>query len=408
MFEYLRLLMIVFIFPFLIMSCQRKQNKVRGTILTFDLSELPKPSNVKLSDLGFIDIEYIPLETNEQSLISGIDNIFFNEYNINKIIAGKDYYLIKNGKRILKFRNDGSLISSIGRVGRGPNEFTNIEDLDIDKENQDIYILSGWQKKMCVYSKSGEFKKTFDIPNSGLSEFRFTDNNILFYNVNIQGNIENSFDLLNINGEIIKSFSNKYPFNKIKNNASGSAHENLFYRFNNLLFKKEIYSDTVYVFNNLDFIPHFIIDTGERLITSKARSEFDALYIGENFIDPLNLFEFGDYVFYAFIYKFVLPDDVLIYGFIGSKNNDYQALINLGQGFINDLDGGPNIIPITTKDDNTLITIIDALKIKSHVSSEAFKNSSPKYPEKKNELEKLAASLKETDNPVLVLVRLKE
>jgi len=37
-----------------------------------------------------------------------------------------------------------------------------------------------------------------------------------------------------------------------------------------------------------------------------------------------------------------------------------------------------------------------------------FKNSSPEYPEKKKELEKLANTLKETDNPVLVLVRLKK
>jgi hypothetical protein len=47
------------------------------------------------------------------------------------------------------------------------------------------------------------------------------------------------------------------------------------------------------------------------------------------------------------------------------------------------------------------------LQLKAHVASESFKNSTPKYPEKKRELEKLAVSLKETDNPVLVLVKMK-
>ena len=42
-----------------------------------------------------------------------------------------------------------------------------------------------------------------------------------------------------------------------------------------------------------------------------------------------------------------------------------------------------------------------------YVASETFKNSTPKYPEKKEELEKLAASLDENDNPVLILVKLK-
>jgi hypothetical protein len=71
------------------------------------------------------------------------------------------------------------------------------------------------------------------------------------------------------------------------------------------------------------------------------------------------------------------------------------------------MEGGPNVLPLTIKDDNTIITLIDALALKKHISSEAFKNSTPKYPEKK-ELEKLAASIKDTDNPVLVLVRLKK
>ncbi len=46
-------------------------------------------------------------------------------------------------------------------------------------------------------------------------------------------------------------------------------------------------------------------------------------------------------------------------------------------------------------------------KLKNHVAANAFRSSRPKYPEKKQKLEKLANSLKETDNPVLVLISLK-
>jgi len=45
--------------------------------------------------------------------------------------------------------------------------------------------------------------------------------------------------------------------------------------------------------------------------------------------------------------------------------------------------------------------------LKKYITSEAFQNST-QFPEKKKELEKLANSLKETDNPVLVLVKLKK
>jgi hypothetical protein len=151
-----------------------------------------------------------------------------------------------------------------------------------------------------------------------------------------------------------------------------------------------------------------VIQVGEKLISPKARTEFDGFYLAKNYISPLNLFEFGDYIYYEFVYRYVIPNDVLIYSFIGSKKNSFKAIIDTGQGLINDLDGGPNILPKTIKDDNTIIGWVDALKLKVHVASEAFKKSTPKYPEKKKELEMLANRLKETDNPVLVLVRLKK
>jgi len=82
-------------------------------------------------------------------------------------------------------------------------------------------------------------------------------------------------------------------------------------------------------------------------------------------------------------------------------------LIETGTGLINDLDGGPNFLPRTIKNDNTIVGWIEPSKLKSHVATDDFKKSAPKYPEKKQKLEKLANSLKETDNPVLVMVRLK-
>lgn len=386
----------------LIINGQGTNDKDKNHIVTFNLKELPNTSEIKLSDLGFVDIEYIPMETNEQSFITGSNDLITG----NKIITGNSFFLIQHYTTILMFNNNGSFVTRIGSVGRGPNEFTVAHDVDINSKDHKIYLVSAWQKKFNVYSDSGEFIRTFKMPLYAPIDFRFIDGNILCYCENHMGNIENSYTLLDINGQVIKSFPNRYPFKN--HDAFGFPRENLFYRFNNKLFKKEVYSDTIYLCENMDFKPHLVIEVGEKLITPSARSKYDGMYIAKNFISQLNLFEFGDYVYYEFIYKFALPDDVLIYSFIGSKKNNFQAIFNTGQGIINDLDGGPNIIPKTIKDDNTIIAWIDPLKLKAHVASEAFKNSTPKYPEKKKDLEKLANSLKETDNPVLVLVKLKK
>lgn len=392
----------ILILTLFVISCQNSHNNDKNQIKTFDLKELPKLTIVKLSDLGFTDIEYIPLETSEQSLVSGTDDVFMPI----KIVVGENYYLIKRFTTILKYQDNGSFQARIGTVGRGPGEFTVAHDIDINFKDHNIYLVSAWQKKFNVYSESGEFKRSFNMSLYAPIDFRFVDENILCYLENHMGNIKNSYTLLDTNGLVIKSFPNRYPFKN--HDAFGFPRENIFYRFNNRLFKKEVYSDTIYVYENMAFKPHLVIEVGKKLITPDARSMYDGLEIAKNFIQPLNLFEFGDYVYYDFVYRFVLPSDVLIYSFIGSKQNNYQALFNKSEGIINDLDGGPNILPRTIKDDNTIIALVDALQLKAHIASETFKNSRPKFPEKKTELEKLANSLKETDNPVLILAKRKK
>jgi len=382
----------ILIFSIFVISCQNANNKDENQIVTFDLKELPKITDVKLSDLGFVDIEYIPLETSEHSILSGIFYIKF----------GNGYFLTQYLNTILKFQSDGSFVTKIGTEGRGPNEFLGVHDVDIDKNNQNIYLVSGRQRKVFVYSESGEFIRTFQSP-IWATNFRITEDGILCYSINSFANIETSYNLIDTDGRIIMDFPNRYPY-KGQTSTFVYIHENIFYRFNNRLFKKEVYSDTVYVFENMDFKPHLVIEVGKRLITPKARSDFSTKYIMDNFITPRNLFEFGDYIYYEFIVVRNGPGEVL--SFVGSKKNDFQALINPEQGFLNDLDGGPNILPKTIKDDNTIIGWVDALQLKAHVASDSFKNSNPKYPKKKRELEKLANNLKETDNPLLVLVKL--
>ena len=80
----------------------------------------------------------------------------------------------------------------------------------------------------------------------------------------------------------------------------------------------------------------------------------------------------------------------------------------------NDLDGG---LPLTLgarnyyyyiEDGSEYVAfLINPFALKNHVGSDAFVNSSPKYPDKKIALEKLARSLDENDNPVLMIVKLK-
>jgi len=369
-----------------------------GQLLTFDLKTLPDKSTVKLSELGVKDVIYIPLKTNPQNVIPEIYNIIFS----------KNYFLTRGINSIDMFRNDGSFITRVGTKGRGPNEFTSTSDVDINPENESIYIADGLQPKFLVYNKNGEVVRTFKSPLKGHINFKFTEDRILCFYTNDMGDIENSFFLIDTTGNIIKNFPNKYPWKRI---APGVLYggENLFYRFNNQLFKKEIYCDTIFVYDDKVFKPHIIIDVGNQRLTPDVRTNIrtisDAEVILRDHIAPWNLFEFGDFIYYEIIVTANGYRD--LFSFIGSKKNNFKALVVPYEGLINDLDGGPNIWPKTIKDDSTIVSWIEALKFKEYIASDVFKNLIPKYPEKKKEIEKLAESLKATDNPVLIMIRLK-
>jgi len=381
----------------LLISCHNLQKNAEDQLIAFDLKELPKMATLKLSDLGVIDIEYIPLETKEDCMIQMINNV----------LVGNDYYLIQYFSKIFKFQFDGSFVTKIGTEGRGPNEFTVVHDLDIDPKTQHIYLADGWQQRFYVFSKGGEILRTFKSPLYASVNLRLTEDGILCYNMNQFANVENSYHLIDTVGKLIKSFPNKYSWNKDQGAATYVyVHENIFYRFNNKLYKKEVYCDTVYMYENMDFKPHLIIDHGKRKISPKARTEASVEEIRDNFITPINLFEFGDYIYYEFIINLGGHHEGMT--FLGSKKNDFKILFDPEKDIINDIDGGPVIWPKAIKDDYTIISWIDAVKLKDLVTSETFKSTNPKYPEKKKELEKLVKNLKETDNPVLILARIKK
>jgi hypothetical protein len=77
-------------------------------------------------------------------------------------------------------------------------------------------------------------------------------------------------------------------------------------------------------------------------------------------------------------------------------------------GIENDIDGGINFSPMYSPNERTLVSWFNAYDLKAHVASEAFRSSTPKYPERKHELEALANRLKDDDNPVLMVVTFEE
>ncbi len=381
----------------LFIGCQNKKANIKNNLVVFDLQNLNEKSKAKLSDLGVDNIQYIPLQTDTNCLISII-----REFKS----AENSFIILDNSGQIYRFGFDGRFINKIGKTGRGPGEYRLPSDYTIDNQEQQVFILPIEQPDIYVYSLNGKFLNTIPALVRTRKIF-YMDEGIFCWRDNYggTGNINNTVVRVDKKGNITKEFPEKYKYKNITY-PNGFLEEYLMYSFDGNLYTKEIYSDTVFTFKNNEFTPAFILDHGGTTLSVEAREKIindkTVREIAFNHSREIKLFQFGNYDYSEFIYH----DDG--FGFIGSFDGKSKFLINLNEGIINDFDGGLNFYPQTTLDNNTIINWINPLELKAHIASETFKNSIPKYPKKKKELEQLANSLNENDNPVLMLVKLEE
>lgn len=373
-----------------------------------DLTSITDPNVNNLSELGS-DITYIPLQTNAGCLIKKIDKLIYEggSYflgSINKfpLAEGGSPFFVEPRNELYRFSKNGEFICQISREGEAPSEYKRIKDFMFNESNNTIEIFSGIEVK--EFSMEGIWKKKTNIEYDQVATLGHTNNQFLGFIDNSRGQNEYSFVLIDTNGKIKNRFENKYKFTS----AQGIFYpaECIFYRYDGILHCKELHSDTIFSFDNGTFIPKYILKQGEAKFTSDLRENEQYIFKNrEKIIIQENSFESKNYLFYQYMWK--KRDNCLI----KNKSNETQYLIDNEAGLVNDLDSGPNfkIQNTITVDGNEYLTSwINAFELKAHVVSNDFKNSTPKSPEKKKELEQLANSLNENDNPVLMLVKLKE
>jgi hypothetical protein len=385
------LLLFVILFSF---SCS--ENKNPGELKTIDILEAEK-SELKISEIAE-SIEYLPLASD--SVLAPLSQVVY---------VNECYYVKDHKSKFLRFDKNGSLKNQIGRRGNGPGEYRYASNFVVHPDGN-VYISGGKEGKIMVFSPEGKFLRTFDISQKYVSSFEiFNDKFLLFYGPGAE-HIPENMEIVDTNGTVLKTFKNQYKFERGKAILSFTG-ECIMYPLKGKLHYKEIFSDTLFYFDEGEKIPKIILNSGDNRFSTEARTEAikdlsaDPRNPSDAMIESViqnNLFESSRYLFYSYGFN----KKGLI--FILDKTSGKQIEIDREVGIRNDLDGGPNITLKINKNDNTVFAWVNAFELKVHVASDAFKNSTTKYPEKKKEMEKLANSLDENDNPILMLVKLKE
>ncbi|WP_163324809.1 6-bladed beta-propeller [Draconibacterium mangrovi] len=355
------------------------------------------PGNLKLADITD-EIMYVPLETTNENLINNIDKVKFSD----------EYIFIKNlnPAKLYLFNRSGKYIRQIGHKGNGPNEYNTLSGFCFNEADKTIYIYASSPAKILIYDIGGRFLEKIDCPDYHTQPFFDMEfiqpDRLLMMLCNVNGNTQFSYKIFTTEFKLIQSDIRPVQFSS--RNYFSTINEFSCYHFNNSLFVKEnILNDTLYQISaDNSFIPKLVFNSGKYECPARFRQEFMEFVKRKDFKYILmnHIIETKEYWLYNYSFN---KDEHFDY-YDKSLNKSFSFI---STGIPNNYDNGPSFVPLRQKN-NELIGVIYSMDLIQHMYSDDFRNSIPKYPEKKKNFHEFVSSLNENDNPVLILVKLKE
>ncbi|MDO9680567.1 MAG: 6-bladed beta-propeller [Bacteroidales bacterium] len=394
-------------------SCQRNHENQKNDFRVLDIEgNVGKGRVAKISEIAD-EVLYIPLETSKECLV--------NEPNRGvKYYSGLIYIVSsENPQHIKIFDTTGRYIRIFNRFGRGPQEYDYIQRLRIESATKNLLIST--PTKLCEYTPDGNFIRRTLIPTVdftdkyGFREFIKLNDNRFVLSLSI--NKKSKYSAI-----VIDSLSDikalvKYPESEIalQQKIWGNMFNPYMYKFRNQV--RIINSNDEYVISLNDEIKPdtaFVFNYGKYKMT--ANNIHYRPSMNDNYIDRSSLvYESDRYLFMQFNMRGIAKKHFVIYyeysskikifpiaySYFDKKTGEFNFIYQPDKnqfGFADDIGGGPALWPIEVSDDGYMICYLNALEFleyaKSSKASDSFK--------------KIANTLKDTDNPVIVRVKLKK
>ena len=298
-----------FVFIILYFACTSHKGKIiteESPILKTNYTKIKIPSkydNLLQIDSIFDTICITPLETNKNCLISSV----------NKVLINNDLVYIQNQRdNLYVFSIDGKFIREIGKKGKGPGEFMELRDFDIDNDGN-VYILDF--RKIQKYSSKGRFLEKY--------RFEFAPNDMIHCNP-LQFALceKNNFYIWGGSFGIHEN-KNKNLFLMYKMNKKGEILERYFplkynvvhnhNQFSKFMERYDIVpwygSNIIYSVSNESVRTRYMIDFGDHAFRGdvpkgfKSLSEFKA-EVDQKYANSIsNVVETNDWLYFMFRYK---------------------------------------------------------------------------------------------------------
>lgn len=388
----------LFILLTIFQSCGHRE-KVKNEVYTINPEKFSN-EQFTLSDIAE-NIHYVPLDNT--CTIGLIYSLRIND---------KGLYISTKNIGIVQFTEQGKFVRNLAKKGEGPDEYYYGMDFTIDEENGNVYVVD--KNKIRIYSPNGAFLRDISTDayiESAAGGIEILNSCLFLPDYGTSGDLKYNWIILDTLGNLILNKKNIVQL-------TGQVLKGGMYKNGGKLFYFNYLNDSIFsIYPNFKDSLAYLFSNGDHR-WPKEGLELTKISQLTPFFRLGNMFETKKFIFMEYGYHnksaFLLIDKKTKKTFQGFKEENV-GLVNFVPYIINDVDGGIpislgniNLYYFVKNDIEYVASFMHPFELKAHVTSETFKKSTPKYPEKKKELEKLANSLDENDNPVLMLVKLKE
>jgi len=376
---------------FLLARCQDKETPQHTTAPTvIDLvSAFENKATLKLSSIAS-SVEYIPLESSRKAILGGGARIFVS-----------DSFIVSSGfKKIDLFaRGTGNYIREIGKIGRGPDEYSSTRHVEAFDEISQNILARRWEE-LIIYNLKGKVIRKIKRPESYKNMSKLEEPLYAAFVPNTRGHETRRIVIYNAESEKTEKIFPNYQFYSPKGYTL-FGYEGWFYHYNNQLFFKETFNDTLVRVTSNKLIPKYIFNAGKFKPPYRAKNYYENYYTTKLFIEN------SRFLFFNFMHqskRFCAYFDKKNQKCLIANLQNRVAVLNAGKiyAFENDIDGFIAFYPMSINNENELISAIPAIEIVNW-----FEQNPEKAAQLPPELQKLR-NIKETDNPVVMIAKLKE
>jgi hypothetical protein len=346
--------------------------------------------------LYFEPIEYIPLETTSECLIGNNPRVYVVD---NKIVT------IDERNCFIFDRLTGKFLEKIGINGRGPDDYLSIpRGLIVNEHDMTVYLGQGGGLIEYFLKDTSIPSRRFQFPSLLINHLVYVERDLWAIGlINYRGDNVNQLMFHDRMG-VVDSILNHDKFEMRTHAINIDPGEILFYRYDDDVYYKNRYNDTVFRIADKKLQPTWIFRMGRSMkFLGELRGDVNALVNDTKHYYLINsILETDKYLFYTAKYENTNHAYVFY-------KQEHQLTEVEHEGFLSDIDSGLPFWPkYYNNSEDELVDVWYAYKMKDLLTEEYFAANPAKDPAAHERLRALLKNLKEDDNPVIVIAKLKK